>query len=823
LRTHGPESWIVLLFVFALLTGASGPLADEPEPEQRAGHAEFPVEPPAEPIDRAAQPRSPRAVIVFGGYRSVQVNVDGAQNNILGDAANEPSLAIDPTNPDNLVIGWRQFDTVTSDFRQAGVAYSHDGGETWHVNGPLQPGQFRSDPVLAADSLGDFYYYSISSVTSGAFFVSTDKGVTWTGPIASPAGDKNWQTIDNSGGPGDGHIYALWNSQFTCCAAGTDFTRSTDGTISFDGPYALPQHPKWGTDDVGPDGELYIVGSTLNQGGHLILRSDNADDAVATPTFPLARSIDLGGQTAINGTPNPGGLLGQVWVAVDRSSGPSRGNVYVLGSVDPPGSDPLDVHLIRSTDGGQSWSTPLRVNDDATSNGAYQWFGTMSVAPDGRIDVVWNDTRNGGATFSELYYAYSTDAGLSFSAGQPVSLPYDSTLGHPVQTKIGDYYDMVSDAAAANLAWAATFNGEQDVYFLRLGDCNDNGQHDAQDLAMGVSADVNANGIADDCEPDCNGNGIPDDIDLAFGQSTDCDGNDVPDECDLAGGTAADCNADGVLDACVVTLDLETSQGFLVGAPDDTAGAGIWVRVDPVGTAAQPEDDHTPAPGTMCFVTGANNNVNNGQTTLFSPILDLSAIADPQIGYWRWFSNSTGGNPAFDRLTIDVSNDGGQSWINVETVGPSGPGTGGGWFQHAFRVADLVTPTSRVQLRFRAADFLSATVVEAAIDDLAVIDCATCSVSAPGEVGQLLLGRSGTTAELTWSAIPLAATYRLYRGTQHDATDLQCLQSDIAGTSVTDDDLVPLPGELLVYVVAAANCAGESGLGSGRVVLDPCP
>ena len=60
-----------------------------------------------------------------------QVNVDGGFSNILFDAANEPSMAIDPTDSNKIAIGWREFDDVGSDFRQAGIAYSVDGGATW--------------------------------------------------------------------------------------------------------------------------------------------------------------------------------------------------------------------------------------------------------------------------------------------------------------------------------------------------------------------------------------------------------------------------------------------------------------------------------------------------------------------------------------------------------------------------------------------------------------------------------------------------------------------------------------------------------------------
>jgi len=804
-----------LIFLLVGVVFGSGPVAID------VGHKETPVDPPAQPVVRADQARSPRAVVVRGSYQSVQVNVDAGQNNIVGDAANEPSIALDPTDPSNIVIGWRQFDTIASDFRQAGMAYSHDGGASWTFPGPLDPGQFRSDPVLAADSLGNFYYYSLSSVTTAQYFVSTDKGVSWSNPINSPGGDKNWQAIDLSGGGGDGHIHALWNSQFTCCAPGTDYTRSTDETVSFDGPFVLPQHPKWGTNDIGPDGELYIVGATLNQSGHLILRSDNADDALATPTFALAQSINLGGTTVASAAPNPGGLMGQVWVAVDRSAGATRGNVYVLASVNPPGSDPSDVHLIRSENNGQSWSAPLRVNSDPTNNGAYQWFGTMSVAPDGRIDVVWNDTRNGGTTVSELFYAYSSDAGATFSAGRPVSPQFDSTIGHPQQNKIGDYYHMVSDLGGANLAYSATFNGEQDVYFVRLGDCNGNGAHDAVDLALMTSADSNGNGVPDECDPDCNGNGIPDDTDIGVGNSDDCNGNGAPDECDIAAGL--DCNGDGVLDSCNVTLDLESNQGFVVGAVGDTATTGIWVQLDPVGTIAQPEDDHTPGSGAICFVTGATSDVGGGRTTLTSPDLDLSGSVDPWVGYWRWFSNSTGGDPSFDKLVIDASSDGGQNWFNVETIGPTGAGTGGGWIYHVFRVADVVPTGNDLRLRFVASDFITATVVEAAIDDIVLIDCASCAVSAPGEVRNLRLSIAGSTADLSWSAEALAATYGVYRGTLQDASDLECLLSGVVAPLASDDGLLPAEGQLFFYVATAANCAGESLLGAGRTALATCP
>jgi hypothetical protein len=129
-----------------------------------------------------------------------------------------------------------------------------------------------------------------------------------------------------------------------------------------------------------------------------------------------------------------------------------------------------------------------------------------------RIDAVWNDTRNSGAlNVCQLFYAYSWDGGETWSPNVAVSPPFDSSLGYPQQNKMGDYSTVVSDATGANVAYTATFNGEQDVYYVRLfPDCNQNGISDVSDLANGIGEDCDGNHVPDECQigpPDCLGAG----------------------------------------------------------------------------------------------------------------------------------------------------------------------------------------------------------------------------------------------------------------------------------------------------------------------------
>ena len=142
-----------------------------------------------------------------GPFTSYQVNVDSSGQNITGDAANEPSIAVDPTNGNRMAIGWRQFNSVASNFRQAGWGYTSNGGTSWTFPGVLENNVFRSDPVLASDDTGRFFYLSLLSTFFDDMFRSLDGGQFWTKLGPATGGDKQWFAIDNTSSSGHGFQY----------------------------------------------------------------------------------------------------------------------------------------------------------------------------------------------------------------------------------------------------------------------------------------------------------------------------------------------------------------------------------------------------------------------------------------------------------------------------------------------------------------------------------------------------------------------------------------------------------------------------------------
>jgi hypothetical protein len=276
--------------------------------------------------------------------------------------------------------------------------------------------------------------------------------------------------------------------------------------------------------------------------------------------------------------------------------------------------------------------------------------------------------------------------------------------------------------------------------------------------------------------------------------------------------------------ADVVTLfedNFQTDKGWVVGAAGDTATTGIWLRADPIGTSAQPSTGLDLGTGPNCFFTGqgttggslGENDVDGGKTTLVSPAFNLST-GDARIGYWRWYSNTTGSTPNQDVFTVEVSNNG-TTWVNVESVGPGGPEVSGGWVYHEFLVSDFVAPTANVKVRFIAADQEPGSIVEAALDEVRVfrVSCDVCQpdlgFGGPGSVTLNVCGpvlEPGAMATLTLANGPAGAPAWVGYSTQFNPT------------SVFGGTLVPIPlAGFVAFVLSGSGSATAPVVGGASV------
>jgi len=178
--------------------------------------------------------------------------------------------------------------------------------------------------------------------------------------------------------------------------------------------------------------------------------------------------------------------------------------------------------------------------------------------------------------------------------------------------------------------------------------------------------------------------------------------------------------------------DFDFDQAWIVGAADDDATDGIWERAIPVGSYSigiiGPDEDATPAGLGWAYVTenhvpgafAGTSDVDDGKTTLLSPVFDGTGLGNLTLTYQRWFSNRAPVQ-SDDQFRADVSTDGGASWTNLETIDLGYDA----WALATIELVPLVTLTDQMQIRFVAEDLGSNTYVEAGIDDVAILTGST--------------------------------------------------------------------------------------------------
>jgi len=373
-----------------------------------------------------------------------------------------------------------------SDFEDlSGYAYSTDGGNSFtHARMPLTlGGQNLGDGTVALGPSGEFYFSEIAFDSSTSFFnaivgvtKSTDNGVTFSAPIDasttasndSDFQDKPWITVDRgASSPFRGNVYVSWTDFTSANGNFINVARSVDGAASFQSPVAIsPQTGKYTVQGsmpaVAPNGDLYLA--YLDQSNtpaniSLVKSSDGGQ----TFSKPLAASSlntvnPVTGGNAVRDNSFPS-------VVVDRT-----GTVHITYDAEPvlDGPDRSDVFYVRSTDGGHTFSSPVRLNDDATTT--TQLFPSIAAAADGTLAVKWWDRRNdpAGDNLTDVYMTISTDGGNSFSRNFRVT--NHNWVFAPVQAGFaasyhGDYDGITSDGSNFYLSWSDERSGNPDAFF----------------------------------------------------------------------------------------------------------------------------------------------------------------------------------------------------------------------------------------------------------------------------------------------------------------------------------------------------------------------
>jgi Secretion system C-terminal sorting domain/BNR/Asp-box repeat len=381
--------------------------------------------------------------------------------------ADEPSICIDPRNPNRIVAG----------SNIANVYYSSDAGKTWTKKTQQSSYGVYGDPVIICDTAGAFYHFHLSNPPTGSWIdrivgqKSTDGGKTWNdgafmGKDGTKNQDKHWISVDHR----TNTLYCTWTqfdkyeSRLPQDSSHILFSKSTDGGASWSAAKRIDAQGGDCLDDdntvegavpcVGTNGEVYVAWA-----GPTGLVFNRSLDGGAT-WLPRERKIaDIGGGWTydISGIYRANGLP---FTACDTSQSPRRGTIYVNWSDQKNGANNTDIWLTKSTDGGVTWSPQKRVNDDNSNR--QQFFTSMTIdQKTGWLWFIFYDRRNSAGDDTDVYMALSKDGGetfQNFKVSEQAFSPRSTTF-------FGDYTHVSAQNNVVRPIWTAmNAQGQKTIY-----------------------------------------------------------------------------------------------------------------------------------------------------------------------------------------------------------------------------------------------------------------------------------------------------------------------------------------------------------------------
>jgi hypothetical protein len=418
------------------------------------------------------------------------------------------SMAIDPENPRTIVAATANLRT-----RLCHLLVSTDAGATWSFAEELPARESHpfctnttagvGQPALAWGSDGTLYYAMQAygpgegprdGVTSIALARTTDLGQTWTTTLVQDARSQPDPKPENTGVPGlavdtsgaEDAIYVGFSRDWSATAEEGDpledktevaVAASTDGGESFGEPVNLNDQSQLTIDIAGQDYPLHFQTAfgrpflTAHDGVILAVGdggppADNEPpeevyDGIFGESDPMlvARSTDQGRSWTVSELSAPiyGAAGSQTGMGWTPDGGPD--GTFVLAYAATPGDSSTasrsDIVVQRSTDGGVNWTEPLAINDDDPSELYTSFYPQLDVAPNGRVDVVWQDNREETDFLVNVRHTYSTDGGVTWAPNAQVTdEPIDFNLGISFNSDVRQPPGVASTDEYAAVAWA---------------------------------------------------------------------------------------------------------------------------------------------------------------------------------------------------------------------------------------------------------------------------------------------------------------------------------------------------------------------------------
>jgi hypothetical protein len=394
----------------------------------------------------------------------------------------EPLIVVSPINPMVMFCSSNTFDPANPLFPGEGVYITTNGGLNWFGTNfcPGQPtNNHGGDPGIVIDKNGVFILKHIGNQNFTSNFgvyshYSTDMGTAWSNAYTLssqiPPEDKGSMVTDNNpASPFYGRIYITgvnFQSPYpvlTAYTTNSGISWSAYSAIIGSAPSA-PNRCTGGEIQTGTSGQVYDVWaiavanppSTELNAGFAVSTDGGVNWTVTSNIFNMhgiSGILTQKGNILANGIPR---------IAVDHSAGPRRGWIYVVTNEinnSPAGSDP-DIIFHRSTNGGQSWSPGIRVNQDPANNGKIQFFPAICVDSTGAIDVLYYDDRNTTSDSSDVFISRSTNGGnnwYDFEVSDKTFKPKPIAA-----SKLGDFIGIASARNKLFPVWMANYTGTDD-------------------------------------------------------------------------------------------------------------------------------------------------------------------------------------------------------------------------------------------------------------------------------------------------------------------------------------------------------------------------